>query len=113
MNWMLRNQKRVKQGLTERLYSDLFFIISCTWSFGLPIAVESCSVAAPIDTSNVGRQKLKKEGNVNRKILLAVLYNPNNTSTGSFDPKIIRSGFSNISLTFTKKLTDSFPSMIL
>lgn len=39
-------------------------------------------------------------------------YNPNNTCNGSFPPKIILSGFSNISFTFTRKPTDSFPSII-
>ena len=50
---------------------------------------------------------------LNSKIQPTVFfYNPNNASTGSL-PKIICSGFSNNSFNLTKKVTDSFPSMIL
>ena len=40
-------------------------------------------------------------------------YNPNKTSTGSLAPNNNLVGFSIISFTLTRKLTDSFPSMIL
>jgi len=50
-----------------------------------------------------------EDGNSEQEIV--VCYNPNKTSVGFLAPNSIRSGFSSISFTFTKKPTDSRPSI--